>query len=1721
MFNSNYFSKLISLSCLFLIFTISLVHAQDDGLLNSSFESGISSWNASGQVTVITGENTTTKGTNETVEVKVSPLHGVNLVRLGSVKDISENMDAGKNSVSQTFTPNSDVIVVGFSLYSWEHRSGRDTFTIDVKQPSNPNKITITNRDSGSPLSVNGQTCSVLPCDLDIYSGSRGDFVNTGWQYVVISGLVPSDGTDQSNVSVTYSLNGLNDSGHHSWAYIDSWNTNPVANFTVTRENTIEGNVSKFTDISTDVDVNDAVTNRIWEITYNSINGTKTETKNYSKQISVIASNEGTVTAQLTVHDRFGGSDTVSSGQIRGESTVPFINYSNSEIFVNNLDTYNVVAGSKGNIITARYAKPGWDDAVTPSWNINTGDGSLGEENHIKYPVPMMLKGVVSVEFDAPDIAGTSSIQLILSSGNVSTDPKIITVNVLSSDDFLISQSDDGNDVPVSADTILSGSVDVAHLNKQGDIDYYKIRDENGNKFPIGSEVFVRLRNVSTDHDLFVVMKDIPLPSGMVEDLSTALQEDERLGTFFQQGRLGTFFQQGRLGTFFQQGRLGTFFQQGRLGTFFQQGRLGTFFQQGRLGTFFQQGRLGTFFQQGRLGTFFQQGRLGTFFQQGRLDGENYERLNSIGAVVFGNPGPNGYTWDRAAEESILHSMWLRDSELDPFSDASMFNYKQLPLSEAIFLPLQGTSVGQKDIDISETALNKVVGNGYQVLSFSSNDGYDDEVIMLRVSSNDEIYLAIASDGEFGTPYSLQVEHSIPANLEHMTDGACVGTKLVESGTAASSGLMATDVGSFGDSVMYVVNPQRMIAKFGQDRWDATEAKLKKLAQLANGKILVITESAIYDNMDLNPCNVETANNVSTLVRAIINSNRGVTKNIVLVGDDQIIPFYRALDPTDFIERDYVAQTSISVSSPLYSALFNSRILTDKIYASDYSIEDMPNKLLIPLWGVSRLVESPEDIIASIDAHIDNAYNIEINTAMVSAYDIVLDSGKEIATTLSTALTEDNVTEIPFNFDLTDPWYASNIKCYMLGDIITNPACTAKDLVSLNGHFTHDTLVTQAAHEMGIDDYLTAKNIEKLANGNISGNYIYTPGCHAGLNVPAPSIISLDVDDLRHNYYRDFPASYLNNGATYLAGTGYGIAGVNTSAYSEKLMSIQTKSILQGGSVGMAAANADATYLMIAINDGLNAYDIKAMYQSTLYGFSDAKLPPSPAPVIVNNETCSSDGNSQEFSLTVIDGNQSSVLDTVTMKKVCTNSGDYYEIDGNTVSTVNRPVQPVSDFSFASTSGEIHGVYLEEANFIDEPINPVFLTPTTDNTSGTSEIEFCQDGRYWPSKVVDYSDSGIDTFLKFVSGQFICTDNNENSGIQRLYTNAVVKVLRSTSTEYIAPVVNSVEPQINALGNVAYYVDATDESGIQQIVLNIYQGNSVKTIKSELLTGDGPYRLVLNAEDSFLALNNNTTISVIDGSNNITIASSKGRGMKQIVVDIEDSNLISTISPKQLTATIVDFDLRKTVAKSMSFVWEFGDGRYETGSIFNGDGVNINLNLTENPDGSATLSTTHQYVLDADVSVKFKVTDSSGGIGSDEMMLRSCSDAKDFTLADGDLVQCDVTSTGTKINIMVKVADGGLISPDFQYRLYLDYTNDGANDLKFTYDNNSIGKTNKVDNLTATVNGSILTISFDLAKTGWTPELPLNWYMETQSGVQKGKAIGSADVMPDSGYFSY
>ena len=105
-------------------------------------------------------------------------------------------------------------------------------------------------------------------------------------------------------------------------------------------------------------------------------------------------------------------------------------------------------------------------------------------------------------------------------------------------------------------------------------------------------------------------------------------------------------------------------------------------------------------------------------------------------------------------------------------------------------------------------------------------------------------------------------------------------------------------------------------------------------------------------------------------------------ENIVIVGGDNIIPFYRVPDETVIAnEADYAQQlgtTVLNSGQPLYGSLFYRFIQTDNFYADRKPTPWRGRALFLPDLAIGRLVESPRDIHALSErlSHATNSYTI-------------------------------------------------------------------------------------------------------------------------------------------------------------------------------------------------------------------------------------------------------------------------------------------------------------------------------------------------------------------------------------------------------------------------------------------------------------------------------------------------------------------------------------------------------------------------------------------------------------------------------------------------------------------------------------------------------------------------------------------------------------------------
>jgi hypothetical protein len=324
-------------------------------------------------------------------------------------------------------------------------------------------------------------------------------------------------------------------------------------------------------------------------------------------------------------------------------------------------------------------------------------------------------------------------------------------------------------------------------------------------------------------------------------------------------------------------------------------------------------------------------------------------------------------------------------------------------------------------------------------------------------------------------------------------------------------------------------------------------------------------------------------------------------------------------------------------------------------------------------------------------------------------------------------------------------------------------------------------------------------------------------------------------------------------------------------------------------------------------------------------------------------------------------------------------------------------------------------------------------------------------------------------------------------------------------------------------------VFANDPSGISEIVVLLIENGTISSVSSGALTGSGPFAMSLSG----LGADTKIAVQVVDGARNVGMWAGKGVNIRRIQVETDTEVLASALAPTALTTTVSGFTDLLAQSETVSYVWDFGDGRFETGELAVGGvpepGVLVDAN------GNATFIVTHQYLTDADLTATVKITDLFGGVGVDFSEVRQCSDPAEFSSIDpnGDLVVCGVQNSATSFTVQLQVAPSGaisgLISNNFQYRLHLDIgvgkngapVPDGNDDLTLKYDNGGVTGVGGLSSLTATqIDARTVQFEFDLGDLGWAGNR-IQWYAETQSGVRGQGGVGFADRMPDTGYFGY
>jgi len=605
---------------------------------------------------------------------------------------------------------------------------------------------------------------------------------------------------------------------------------------------------------------------------------------------------------------------------------------------------------------------------------------------------------------------------------------------------------------------------------------------------------------------------------------------------------------------------------------------------------------------------------------------------------------------------------------------------------------------------------------------------------------------------------------------------------------------------------LILVNRQKLEVLYGASEATQVMDKLNALAahDNVNGLVVQVENDAIvaaaYSAWDADPTSTAKANAVAESIKALIDtqwSSHPGLEYLVIVGDDRVIPFRRVLNQAYYFdwwwfgwqgrEQDYAY---VSGDSTVGSALKAEMNLTDDYYADAHpTVPDSPDwdghDLYIPDLGTGRLIETPDEIIAQIDAFLTND-GVTVTNAAATGYDFIEDG----AQAMCSELMDDGITS-----DCTlvgESWNTSRFRSDVLN--------IRHDVVSINGHANHYIIGTPSG-------YVYSSDVAG-ATADHTRVIFYTVGCHSGLNVPPT------------NPYEplDTTQALIQHQANYIANTGYGWGLTDSVGLSEQLMLDFTERLVYGQSANLGQALAAAKQEYYLNERDFDYYDEKVMIESTLYGLPMYRYTtPTEAPMLTQT-------NAQQLGATPIKRQQVTVLGNgLTVNSVnwqfpaltaeSTSNGDYYTFGGLVHSGNGEPIQPkyIADVSFPETKA--HGVVFKGGLYTDVmPFDPV-IDRAIAEIATLPEPTFSAPGWY-PALLHKLNHLERGDKLVTLLGQF-----NAQSQTERVYDELGFDIYYHTSSnDWAAPTITSVSSVVNASAT-EITVGCTDTSGIYKVVI--------------------------------------------------------------------------------------------------------------------------------------------------------------------------------------------------------------------------------------------------------------------------------------------------------------
>ena len=1463
----------------------------------------------------------------ETNGVTVSPLSGERMLRLGVPADKNAHRVRGEVTVSQEFTSDGErPIEVWYRVLTLEHRSD-DSFVINVQGGSEllfsyepeivlekgqkfkdfgwqkmtiddlpETELTISytlanakNASHDTWIYIDGNTAPVAGVDASVlfhpnpvyatddiltasptgFTDPDDDILTYHYEWFKDGALVfEENSTDPTDPSSTLQLDSVvkgneikvivravDDSGAMSdpvEAKLTVSNSPPEAKFTWAPggpggEYPHEGDViGLYGDRSTDPDGDDIVRwkwlvekdGRIEE--YNAINDWK------SPVGFIVPHDEGVYGVTLIVEDSSGDESEPLTQAIQVSNVSPRVNALNVE----------VLQYGKAKLV-GRFLDPGWmDDSKTDSKGVNwiSPLGTIlgqADEDHFGAISSGYVEGTIDSGFTST--AGDSDWRLEVEDEDGGVGRDTFTVRVIEADDRHL------EDVEV----LKSDWAYLSYIQSRDDVDIFKVQMPDGAPIEPGTEVLVTLRDLPADYDL-IVLEGVDV-AGTAEGVQTApfMHSPFSAAPFMHSPFMHSPFMNS---------------------------------------------------------PFMNSPFMHSPFMNSPFMHSDYEHSPFMNSPFVNSPFMNSpfmhspFMHSPFMNSPFMHSPFMNSPFMhSPFMH-SPFMHSDLkgdgrdldgyPLSAMSFTGTADDNTSGIDIAFDELGFDSDAMADLRVLGFSANTETESEVVLATAgypqtgAVHGKVYVVVKSAyGGYSAekPYTLQIETSRPLELQ----------PLEQSGKALeNSGGSWRQITSETPETLFVTQFDRLESLYEGQGLTVLEA-LERVAPEVNGKVISIGADEEYTAWDLEPWRVDLANEVARSIRKAIQDELAANysnsiKYVVLVGNDRIIPFRRLIDQTIIgNEQNYTDQSFLKPPSATLSSIANGYILTDDYYVDQEPISWNGSYLYVPDLVVSRLVETPDQIIGTIDAFTKTGGLLDDEVGLVSGYDFMADGAERVREILG-------VGTISL---IGETWTGEELRNSLIN--------SGTDVGSLNAHFTHFAGLSAAGYrgslvEEGPPSYDESQLLlsgEIATAGGITplfeGKLIFSMGCHAGLNVPDQEV-DWPADD-QIDPALDFPQAMMEQGGVYLGSTGYGYGDTVGIAGTEALIGFFAEELVGGAdSVGSALVRAKQEYL--GSLSTLTPYDQKSSVQFILYGMPQYHLPSTVSAAQAASTSPASltaagvpDGPDY-FDLTL---SESSMEDVSWSGFVpIPNDGryvlslvdedptnQYITAGGTSEATADRPIHPAVpvDLPERPDRGPAHGFVYKEGSYTDLPgFEPAISRLTTDWEVNVSEFQVAT-SEFWPVQPGVLTTIEIPEGYKYkqtfvaVPAQFKPTpDEVPISGTERVWSSLEAEVLRSLGGDWLPPNVHDFYLWMNG-GNVTLSVDAEDDSstGVSRIVVLQMDEAEMRTIGDEEfsegvpLGAGGRYEvpLTLAGQDpATLSL----LIQVVDGFGNVTTITGKG-----------------------------------------------------------------------------------------------------------------------------------------------------------------------------------------------------------------------------------------------------